>query len=314
MQKRNETHIPVLKDEVLAYLIQNPQGLYVDGTVGLGGHAEGLLENLSKEGHLLAIDRDKDALELAQEKLKPYREQVTFVQDDFRHLKEIIEKYSFPSPVGILLDLGISSLQVDDPERGFSYFKDGPLDMRMDQEKGLCASQIINTYSQGELAYIFKEYGEERWANRIGSFIIKKRREGPIKRTKELVEIIKGAIPARYRRTGPHPARRTFMALRIAVNDELKALEEALKDALPLLEVGGRMAIITFHSLEDRVVKKTFKELAKDCICPKDFPICTCHQKQLVKILTKKPILPKGEELQENPRSRSGKLRVIEKV
>lgn len=312
--KRKEIHDPVLQEEVLAYLVKDSNGFYVDGTAGLGGHAERILQILGERGHLLAIDKDREALKRAQERLSSYQDQVTFAHDDFRHLKKIIMEGSFPSPSGILLDLGISSMQVDTPIRGFSYWQDGPLDMRMDQKQKLEASHLINTASQRDLAFIFKEYGEERWAWRIAEQIVKKREGRPITRTLELVEIIKEAIPARFRRAGPHPARRAFMALRMAVNQELDALKELLKDAAPLLKVGGRLAVISFHSLEDRIVKKTFQDLSKPCICPSDLPVCGCGKEAQVRALTARPIRPGEEEIERNNRSRSAKLRVAEKV
>lgn len=306
-------HIPVLREEVLSYLKVSPGGFYVDATTGAGGHALSILEALGAEGHLLAIDQDEGALRRARELLEPYQQQITFVQSNFRFLPDILQRFSFPSPHGILVDQGISSLQVDTPERGFSYGQDGPLDMRMDRRQTLRALDMVNTCSISELARIFSEYGEERWAERIASFIVQQRKEEDITRTLQLVEIIKGAIPARFRRRGPHPARRTFMALRIAVNDELAALQEFLGTAVPLLKKGGRLAVISFHSLEDRLVKRAFKELASDCICPPDLPVCCCEKEPLVEILTKRPVFPKPHEREENPRSRSARLRVVER-
>lgn len=314
MTKNKELHTPVLKEEVLEYLVIDPGGFYVDGTTGFGGHTKGLLDRLASRGHVLAIDRDRDALQRAEERLFSYKDQVTFVHEDFRYLKKILREYSLPSPSGILLDLGLSSVQVDTPERGFSYWYDGPLDMRMDQRQNLKASHLIHNASLKELTTILKEYGEERWARRIGEHIIRRREEKPIERTLDLVEIIKEAIPARFRRKGPHPARRTFMALRMAVNQELDALEEFLKDAVSLLKVGGRLAIISFHSLEDRMVKRTFMDLSNPCICPVDLPVCGCGKRAEVRVLSSGVIQPGEEEIERNPRSRSARLRIAEKV
>lgn len=311
---RKDSHIPVLTDQVLSFLPVQPGGYYVDATIGIGGHALPLLLAIGEKGQLLGIDQDEEALRLAQERLKPYAHQVTFVQDNFRFLPDILKGVAFPSPHGILVDLGLSSLQVDTPERGFSYWQDGPLDMRMDGRQKTRAFEIINFYSPAHLTRILSEYGEERWARRIASFIVKKRKVEPITRTLELVDLIKNAIPARYRREGPHPARRTFQALRIAVNDELQALQEFLWHAVPLLQVGGRLAVISFHSLEDRLVKKTFTELAQDCICPPDLPVCGCEKEAWVRILTRRPVFPTAHEVEKNPRSRSARLRVVERL
>lgn len=311
---REEEHIPVMKEEVLSYLFQDPKGFYVDATIGAGGHARALLEMMDAKGHLLAMDQDEEALKLAQKRLNAFGSQVTFVHANFREIKDVLLRYSIPPPRGILLDLGLSSMQVDNPRRGFSYSQDGPLDMRMDQDQEIKAYDLINTYSLNDLTRVIEEYGEERWARRIAEFILKRREEGSITRTNDLTEIIKEAIPARFRRKGPHPARRTFMALRMAVNDELNALREVLRDAIPLLEIGGRLVVISFHSLEDRLVKKTFLELALECTCPRHFPVCSCDKRKEVEILTKRPLRPSEEEVIRNPRSRSGSLRVAEKV
>lgn len=291
-------HQPVLLQEVLAYLVQEPAGVYIDCTIGGGGHALAVLEQLSPAGFLLGIDQDQIALQAAAERLQTYRDQVKLVQGNFRQLQEIWQESALPAPQGILFDLGVSSPQLDEKERGFSYQEDAPLDMRMDQRQHLTAAEIVNTWPEAELAHIIRQYGEERWAARIASFIVKRRKQQRLSTTGELVDVIKAAIPAAARRRGPHPARRTFQALRIAVNDELGALQVGLEAARCILAPAGRVCVISFHSLEDRIVKHTFRAWAEE----NDF-----------NILTKKPVTPSAKETEANPRARSAKLRVAMK-
>ncbi|MDI3538167.1 MAG: rRNA (cytosine1402-N4)-methyltransferase [Bacillota bacterium] len=291
-------HEPVMLDEVLYYLGCRPGGLYIDCTLGGGGHAREILERTAPDGVLLGIDRDEAALAAAGEKLEPYGDRVRLVHANFCRLKEIWQESRLPAPQGILFDLGVSSPQLDEAERGFSYQVDAPLDMRMDRTQSLTAWDVVNTWPRRELARIIREYGEEKWAQRIAGFIEKRRLRRPIDTTGELVEVIKEAIPAAARRRGPHPARRTFQALRIAVNNELGCLEESLVAAGHILAPGGRVLVISFHSLEDRIVKHTFRRLAGA---------------GEIEIVTKKPVTPTEAEIARNPRSRSAKLRVGEK-
>ncbi|AIS52715.1 ribosomal RNA small subunit methyltransferase H [Thermoanaerobacter kivui] len=304
-------HKSVLLKESIEYLNIKADGIYVDGTLGGGGHSEEILKRL-KAGRLIAIDRDIDAINAAKERLKDYKN-VYYVNDNFKNIKEILKNLKIDKVDGILLDLGVSSYQLDETQRGFSYMKDAPLDMRMDKESPFSAYDVVNKYSEEELERVIKEYGEEKWASRIAKFIVEARKKSEIKTTFQLVEIIKNAIPASARREGPHPAKRTFQAIRIEVNEELKDLDKAIEDMVEVLRGKGRIAIITFHSLEDRIVKNTFKRLEKPCICPPKMP-CTCGKKPLIKIITKKPVMSSKEELEVNPRSRSAKLRVAEKL
>ena len=306
-------HVPVLFDEVMEALAVKPGGTYVDGTVGGGGHSSGICERLSGSGHLVAVDRDAEALAAAEKRLEPYTCEKTFVHANYSD-KKAIEAAAKGRVSGILLDLGVSSYQLDNPERGFSYMNDAPLDMRMDASDRLTAYEVVNGYSEDELARIIKDYGEERWARRIAEFIVRERKNSPIETTEALTDIIKAAIPARARRTGPHPAKRTFQAIRIEVNDELGHLREAVEKLPDLLESGGRIAVITFHSLEDRIVKTEFERRLDPCTCPKEFPVCVCGKKADVKRVTRKPVVPGEKETEENPRARSAKLRVLEKL
>ena len=306
-------HVPVLFDEVMEALDIKPGGIYVDGTAGGGGHSAGICERLSGRGTLIAVDRDEEALAAAEKRLTPYGCKKIFVHANYSDT-EAIKRAAGGKVSGILLDLGVSSYQLDNPERGFSYMNDAPLDMRMDASDRLTAYDIVNGYSEDELARIIKEYGEERWARRIAEFIVKERKNSPVDSTERLTEIIKAAIPAKARRTGPHPAKRTFQAIRIEVNDELGHLREAVEKLPDLLESGGRIAIITFHSLEDRIVKTEFERRLDPCTCPKEFPVCVCGKKADVKRVTKKPVIPSEEETETNPRARSAKLRVLEKL
>ena len=306
-------HVSVLLEECMQGLNIKEDGIYVDCTMGGAGHSSEILKHLSKKGRLIGIDQDNDALKASKERLKDY-ENVTYVHNNFYNIYDILESLNIEKVDGILMDLGVSSYQLDNGERGFSYMKDAPLDMRMDRDKGLSAYEVVNTYSLDDLYRIIKDYGEEKFAKRIAQFIVSRREDKPIETTFELVDIIKAAIPAKARREGPHPAKRTFQAIRIEVNSELAILNKAIEDSIEKLNEGGRLAIITFHSLEDRIVKTKFKELEKPCTCPKEFPICICGKKPKVKVITRKPIDPSEEELEINPRSRSAKLRVAEKI
>lgn len=306
-------HVPVLFNEVMESLDIKPDGIYVDGTVGGGGHSSGICQRLTEGGVLIAVDRDREALAAAEKRLEEYSCEKRFVHANYSDVEAIAEAAG-KKVQGILLDLGVSSYQLDNPERGFSYMQDAPLDMRMDDSDRLTAYDIVNGYSKDELARMIREYGEERWAARIAEFIVRERAEDPIDSTGRLTEIIKAAIPAKARRTGPHPAKRTFQAIRIEVNDELGHLREAVEKLPDLLESGGRIAIITFHSLEDRIVKTEFERRLDPCTCPKDFPVCVCGKVADVKRVTRKPIAPSEEETESNPRARSAKLRVLEKL
>ena len=305
-------HKPVLYQEVIRELRIKPDGTYVDGTVGGGGHSEGICKVLSERGRLIAVDRDIDALNASKERLKDYRCEKYFVHSNYSDDECIFNEIKKAD--GILLDLGVSSFQLDNPERGFSYNKDAPLDMRMNKDDELTAYEVVNEYSEKELARIIKEYGEERWASRIAQFITRKRLEKQIDRTGELVEVIKAAIPASARRKGPHPAKRTFQAIRIEVNGELSHLKKAMKCLPDHLNQHGRMAIITFHSLEDKIVKNAINERLNPCTCPPEFPVCVCGKETDIKKVSIKPIIPSDNEIDTNPRSRSAKLRVIEKL
>ena len=306
-------HVPVLYNEVMEALDVKPDGIYVDGTVGGGGHSSGICERLSSDGTLIAVDRDTAALEAAGARLREYGCTKKFIHANYSET-DVIAEAAGAGVQGILLDLGVSSFQLDNAERGFSYMHDAPMDMRMNEDDIMTAYDVINGYSEKDLARIIKEYGEEKWASRIAQFIVRARSEAPVRTTGELTDIIKAAIPARARRTGPHPAKRTFQAIRIEVNDELGHLREAVQKLPDLLASGGRLAIITFHSLEDRIVKTEFEKRLDPCTCPKEFPVCVCGKVADVKKVTRKPVVPSEEELEVNPRARSAKLRVIEKL
>ena len=306
-------HVSVLLDECINALNIKEDGIYVDCTSGGAGHSSEIVKRLSSDGRLIGFDQDKDALKAAGERLKDYKN-VTYVHSNFYAIYDVLTDLGIDGVDGILMDLGVSSYQLDNGERGFSYMQDAPLDMRMNRENEFSAYEIVNTYSEEELYRIIKEYGEEKFAKRIASFIVKNREEKNIETTLELVEIIKAAIPAKARREGPHPAKRTFQAIRIEVNKELEIISKTILDGVKKLNKGGRMAIITFHSLEDRIVKNTFKELANPCTCPSEFPVCVCNRKPEVKLISRKPIEASKEELEFNPRSRSAKLRIIEKL
>ncbi len=306
-------HISVLLNECLEGLNIKKDGKYVDCTLGGAGHSSQIIKRLDKDGLLIGIDQDKDALKAASKRLEQYNNKI-LVHNNFYNIGEIIDSLNIGNVDGILMDLGVSSYQLDEGERGFSYMQDAPLDMRMNRDNEFSAYNVINEYSEEELFKIIKDYGEEKFAKRIANFIVERRSEGPINTTLELVDIIKSAIPAKARREGPHPAKRTFQAIRIEVNGELRILNKAIEDGVERLNKGGRMAIITFHSLEDRIVKLKFRDLANPCKCPKEFPICVCGKKPTVKLVSRKAIEPSKEEVTENPRSRSAKLRVIEKL
>lgn len=306
-------HIPVLKNEVLECLDVKNDGVYVDGTLGGAGHSFCIMERLGKNGTLIGIDRDQDALSAAKEKLKDYTN-VIYINNNHENIKEILEKLNIDKVDGILLDLGVSSYQLDEASRGFSYMHDAPLDMRMNREDKLTAHFVVNKYSEESLARIFFEYGEEKYSKRIAKAIVSRRAKKEIKTTFELVECIKEAMPKSALYEKQHPAKRVFQAIRIEVNGELINLAKAVKDAAYALKPGGRLCIITFHSLEDRIVKNTFEELEGRCTCPKELPKCVCNKVSYGKIITKKPIVATEEELEINPRSRSAKLRVFERV
>ena len=307
------THRPVLLDECIEALNIRPQGVYLDGTLGRAGHSREIAKRLTT-GRLVCVDRDQAALDAAQERLADFREKVTLVHSNFDQVDEILDKLSLAGADGMLFDLGVSSPQLDDGERGFSYMVDAPLDMRMDQSGGLTAGDVVNTWPQEELRRILFQYGEERYAPQIAAAIARRRRERPVATTLELVEIIKGAMPAKALKEKQHPAKRSFQAVRIAVNDELASVERMLQRAVPRLNKGGRLAVITFHSLEDRIVKTGLAEFARGCTCPPDFPVCVCGKTPDIRLVNKKPILPGGREIEENPRARSDKLRAAEKL
>ncbi len=309
----NYKHESVLLKECIEGLQINENGTYVDGTLGGAGHSIEIVKQLTGKGMLIGIDQDQQALENAKIKLQPYEKHVQLVHNNFKNIHEVLEDLEVHEIDGMLLDLGVSSHQLDTIERGFSYMQDTELDMRMDTSAELTAKIVVNQYSEEELHRIIKQYGEENWAKRIANFIVEERKNQEITRSEELVRIIKHAIPKKARDSGPHPAKRTFQAIRIEVNNELGIIENTIKSVLPYLKTKGRLAIITFHSLEDRIVKNTYKELAKSCICPKEFPICTCDKRSEIKIITRKPIIANEEELEHNPRSRSAKLRIMEK-
>ena len=289
-------------------------GTYVDCTVGGAGHSSEIAKRLGESGRLIAIDKDADALMVAGERLKEYGKQITFLHDDFKNLPQDLDVMNIDGVDGILIDLGVSSYQLDNAERGFSYMKDAPLDMRMDRSQYLTAFNIVNEFSAGEIIKILFDYGEEKLAKRIAENIIRVRSKQTIETTLQLAKIVEDSYPAATRFKYGHPAKRTFQAIRIAVNDELSTLKDSVKQMALRLRSGGRMAVITFHSLEDRIIKTAFKELSTDCTCPSDFPICVCGNKKTVELVNRKPILPSDAELKENSRSQSAKLRIIEKI
>ncbi len=309
-------HKPIMLEEGIEFLNIRENGVYIDCTLGGAGHSSEILRRLGPKGLLIGIDQDTNAIEAATRKLQSIDTKGSFVtyHTNFENIDKVIEAQKLNAVDGILMDLGVSSHQLDEGERGFSYQQDAPLDMRMNKGQAVDAATVVNTYSQKDLARIIRDYGEEKWAARIAEFIVKKREAQKITTTGELVDIIKAAIPAAARREGPHPAKRTFQAIRIEVNRELEVLENVVKNVTGLLNPGGRVAIITFHSLEDRIVKKAFAEQAQGCICPGDFPKCVCGRVPSIRLVTRKPVTPGPMELEENPRARSAKLRVAEKL
>lgn len=307
-------HVSVLLNECIEGLAIKPNGTYVDGTLGGAGHASVVCSHLSEEGHFIGIDQDNNALAVSKERLKDVKAKVSIVKSNFEQTASVLESLGVEKIDGMLIDLGVSSHQLDEADRGFSYMHDAPLDMRMNQDSKYSAYDVVNEMSEEELYRIIKEYGEERWAKRVAQFIVEERKDTPIVTTYELVDVIKKAIPQGARKDGPHPAKRTFQAIRIAVNRELEIIAPTIEDVVEKLAPGGRLCIITFHSLEDRIVKQAFKKLEDPCTCAKEFPVCVCGKKPQVKVITRKPILPSDEEVEVNPRSRSAKLRIIEKL
>ena len=307
------THYPVLLEECLDALKIRPDGIYLDGTLGRAGHSREIAKRLTT-GRLICVDRDQAALDAAQERLHDVMERVTLVHSNYDKIQEILNGLSIQGVDGMLFDLGVSSPQLDDSARGFSYMNDAPLDMRMDRSEGMTAADVVNTWSQEELRRILSQYGEERYAGPIAAAIVRRRQQKPIETTLELVEIVKSGMPGKAWKEKQHPAKRSFQAIRIAVNDELASVERMLQAAVPRLNRGGRLAVITFHSLEDRIVKTSLAAFAKGCTCPPDFPVCVCGKTPDVRLIGRKPILPSERELEKNPRSRSAKLRVAEKL
>lgn len=307
-------HVSVLLEECIKYLNIKPDGVYVDGTLGMGGHSEAILEKLTAGGTLISIDRDDRALAFAGKRLARFGKQSVRVKGNFGDVGRILTELGIPRVDGMMFDLGVSSPQLDNPERGFSYMHDAPLDMRMDERAPLTAKDILNTWSEAELRSILWRYGEERYSGRIAAAIVARREVKPLETTGELVDIIRGAMPAAALREKQHPAKRSFQAVRIAVNDELGSLERMLETAPDRLETGGRLLVISFHSLEDRMVKEAIRSREAGCTCPKEFPICTCGFVKTLKSVTRKPVSPTHEEMEENPRARSARLRIAEKV
>lgn len=306
-------HTSVLLEETIENLDIKPQGIYLDGTLGGGGHAYEVASRLTGTGRLIGIDQDEDALAAAGKRLEPYRERVTLIRDNYANAAGALAGIGVYGVDGIVLDLGVSSYQLDNEERGFSYRYDAPLDMRMDRRQTLSAKEIVNEYSENELSRILRDYGEEKFAKNIAKHIVAARKDKPLEMTGELNEIIKASIPAKMRATGGHPSKRTFQAIRIACNRELEVLQDSLDGLIALLNPGGRLCVITFHSLEDRIVKSGFRKNENPCTCPPDFPVCVCGKVAKGKVITKKPILPTEEETEENSRAKSAKLRVFEK-
>ena len=307
------THRPVLLDECIEGLNIRPDGIYLDGTLGRAGHSREIAKRLTT-GRLICVDRDDAALEAAQTRLADWMDRVTLVHSNFDKVSDILDDLGLRGIDGMLFDLGVSSPQLDDGSRGFSYMADAPLDMRMDRSEGLTAADVVNGFDQNELRRILLQYGEERYAPLIAAAIVRRRAEKPIETTLELVDVIKSAMPGKALREKQHPAKRSFQAIRIAVNDELASVERMIRGAVPKLNKGGRLAVIPFHSLEDRIVKTGMAEFAKGCTCPPDFPVCVCGKTPDVKLVSRKPILPTEQEVEENPRARSAKLRVAEKL
>jgi 16S rRNA (cytosine1402-N4)-methyltransferase len=305
-------HVPVLLKETIEKLDIKKNGIYIDCTLGGGGHSSEILKRLDKKGTLIGIDQDIEAINASKERLKEY-DNVIYVHDNFYNIKNILDDLNIEKVDGILMDLGVSSYQLDKAERGFSYMKDAPLDMRMNRDQVLSAYDVVNNYKMEDIQRVIRNYGEDRFARRIAKCIVEEREKSPIKTTFELVDIIKKAVPMKLQKNG-HPAKKTFQAIRIEVNSELRILDNALDDAIDRLKVGGRIAVITFHSLEDRKVKVKFRQLENPCTCPPDFPVCVCGKVPIIKIINKKPIEPNEEEKEKNTRSRSAKLRTAEKI
>lgn len=309
----NFKHQSVLLEETINNLNIQPDGIYVDGTLGGGGHAFHVCSRLSEKGHFIGIDQDGAAIEAAGERLKPFGDKVTIVRSNYSDMKQVLKSLGVSGVNGIVLDLGVSSYQLDTAERGFSYRENAPLDMRMDQRQEKTARDIINGYSEMELYRIIRDYGEDKFAKNIAKHIVAARAKAPIQTTGELTEIIRQSIPMKIQATGGHPAKRTFQAIRIELNRELDVLRESLDGMIDLLDDGGRICIITFHSLEDRIVKTIFRKNENPCTCPPDFPVCVCGKESKGKVITRKPILPSKVEMEENPRSKSAKLRIFER-
>ena len=306
-------HQSVLLSECMESLNIRPDGIYVDGTLGGGGHSYEICRRLSDKGRLIGIDQDEAAIEAARARLGEFKDKVTIIRSNYCNMKPELTKLHITAVDGILLDLGVSSYQLDNAERGFTYREDAPLDMRMDQRQEMTARDIVNGYSESDLYRIIRDYGEDKFAKNIAKHIVSARSEKPLETTGELIQVIKAAIPMKVRAVGGHPAKRTFQAIRIELNRELDVLKDSLGDMIDLLDDGGRIAVITFHSLEDRIVKNIFKENEDPCICPKEFPVCVCGRKSKGKVITRKPIVPSEKELLENKRSKSSKLRVFER-
>ena len=307
------SHIPVLLNETVEGLAIRPDGTYLDGTVGGGGHSEEIAKRLSDGGRLVCLDQDDEAIEAAGKRLEPYKDRVFIMKSNFADIRKAAKELGITGFDGILIDIGVSSHQLDTAERGFSYIKDAPLDMRMDRQAPLSAKDVVNTYSEAELSRIIKEYGEERFAKKIAGRICEERKERPVETTLQLAQIIKSSIPAKYREEHTNPAMRTFQAIRIEVNDELSILERALEEMISLLNDKGRLAVITFHSLEDRIVKNAFRTAENPCTCPPQFPVCVCGKKSKGRVITKKPVTPDEGEIEENIRAHSAKLRIFER-
>ncbi len=306
-------HVSVLLNETIDSLNIKPEGVYVDGTLGGGGHSLEIVKRLSGKGRLIGLDRDENAIQAASERLKDYKDRVTFVRSNYDRFPVVMQELGLREVDGIVLDLGVSSYQLDTPERGFSYREDAPLDMRMDQRQEKTAADIVNESSEKELLHILRDYGEEKFATQIARRIVKQREDRPILTTFELNDIVKESIPVKFRLTGGHPSKRTFQAIRIALNAELESLEKVLPEMIEGLRDKGRLCIITFHSLEDRIVKNIFRTAQNPCTCPPNFPVCVCGNKSKGKVITSKPILPSEEEIENNKRSKSAKLRVFER-
>ncbi len=307
-------HISVLLEETIEGLDIKPDGIYVDGTLGGGGHSYHICEKLNERGRLIGIDQDEDAIRAASNRLEPFKERVTIIRSNYEKMKTVLEELQIDKVDGILLDLGVSSFQLDDQSRGFTYMEENAmLDMRMDQRQSMTAKDIVNQYSEGDLYRMIRDYGEDRFAKNIAKHIVQRRQERPFETTGELVEVIRQSIPMKIQVTGGHPAKRTFQAIRIELNRELSVLEDTLDEMIELLNPGGRICVITFHSLEDRIVKTIFRRNEDPCTCPREFPVCICGKKSKGKVISRKPILPTEEEMEHNKRAKSAKLRIFER-